>query len=168
MTLAPPRENTLGKVTHPDRLRVFGDVLTLIEDPLADRIAKGDPTFGWEGDERYALYVNPRAQRWELWRLEADNVYRRSVVVPGFVKGVEAVAWVVRWIVDHDGRRGFSPAEFVIQENIRTQKARDAAMHARNEEAADRLHHGLTKDLGHLEGMTHRHFTSPGVPERTP
>lgn len=159
MPVTAPRENTLSRVVHPDPLNAFGDQLVLIDDPIADRIAKGDPTFGWEGDERYALYLNARRGRFELWRLEQDNQYRRNVIVPGFVKGVDAVCWLVQWIVDHDGRRGFDPAAFVIKENIRRQRERDQANRARNEETADRLHHALLKDVGHIEaGTTRRQF----------
>jgi hypothetical protein len=87
------------------------------------------------------------------------------VAVPGHLKGVEAVAWLVKWIVDHDTHRGFNPADFIVKESIRTQKARDDASHERNEAAADALHFGLMRDVGHLhDGITRRLHAVPTGP----
>lgn len=163
---ALPLENTSRGVTHPEVIRTpDGGVRHLIEDPMVDRITKGDPTFGWEGDDRYGLYVNQREGRFELWRLENDNVYRCSLNCPGYVKGVEAVAWLVKWIVEHDSRRGHDPVLTVIEHNTRIDSAKAAASTERNAEVADRLHFGLMKDIGHTQvGMTRRQFPVPAMP----
>jgi hypothetical protein len=156
----------LGQVLEaPEILRAPDGERVRIDDPVADRIKKGDPIFGWEGDERYQLYVNYKIGRWELWRHEDDGVMRLNLVVPGFVSGVDVVPYLIEWIVTHDGRRGFNPTDLVIKESLRHQREREAEGHARNEEAADRLHHALVKDVGHTDvGMSRRQFTSADVP----
>lgn len=42
---------------------------------IIDQIQNGDPTIGWEGDPRLAVYRGPE-NRWEIHRLEADGEYR--------------------------------------------------------------------------------------------
>lgn len=160
--------DTSRPVEHPEFLRGSDTVRHRVDDPLLDPIAKGDLLLGWEGDPRYALYTNPREGRWELWRLEADNVYRLSVAVPGFVQGLDLVPWLITWLVEHDSTRGFDPAKAVIDEQValEREKQRQADDHA--EESADRLHHALMADVGHLEaGMSRRQFATPAAPTPT-
>lgn len=157
--------DTGRKVAHPEHLRGTDAIRVLIDDLLADPIQKGDRLLGWEGDERYALYVNHNAGRWELWRLEADNVYRMSVAVPGFVHGGDIVPWLVSWLVDHDGTRGFDPAQAAIDETVAAERAKAKVREDRDEENADRLHHALLKDIGALEGgLTRRLHPIPEAP----
>ena len=40
------------------------------------KLHHGSPEKGWDGDPRLEVYFNAPEQRWELWRLEDDNVYR--------------------------------------------------------------------------------------------
>ncbi len=42
---------------------------------LIDKLQNGDPTLGWEGDPRLALFMDDN-DRWVLSRLEADGEYR--------------------------------------------------------------------------------------------
>lgn len=151
------RENTLGRVAHPDTIRLPDGERHLIEDPHADRLFKGDPVLGWEGDDRLALYVNYRAGRWELIRLEGDGNYRFVVAVPGFVRGHEAIGWLIVWLVEHDVRRGFDPRAATDAVNDGIEKAARKAETERNHEFAERLEHGLLKDVGATEvGLTKR------------
>jgi hypothetical protein len=156
----------LGRVIGPPEVLNAPDgPRHLVEDPLIAPLTKGDPIFGWEGDERYALYTNNRAHQWELWRHEDDGVMRHNVSVPGFVRGPDVVPWLIRWIVAHDTRRGFDPHLHVVEHNTRRAVERDKAESEFNQDFADRFHHALLKDVGHTEvGMTHRQFTSADVP----
>lgn len=147
------REATLTAVRFPDPFSPAeggggpARVLTLVDDPVVARLRDGDATFGWVGDNRLALYLDVQAGRWELWRLEHDNVLRQ---VKGWAVDLfgaqDIVPAAIVWLVQHDQRRGFDPHLFVVERNekVRAEKRRadDEAM----SEAADRLVHGLKRD----------------------
>jgi len=149
----PPRESTLALagVVPPERI---GDaVLIDPADPLVQPLRKGDPTLGWEGDARLALYLHPPTSRWELWRLEWDNVWRRAHAIPAQSKaepaglrGPDAVATLILWLVVHDARRGFNAGAAVIDATLAHEARRDKERAEFAEEAANRLRHGLLKD----------------------
>jgi hypothetical protein len=72
---------------------------------MRDVIAKlhhGDPTKGWDGDPRLEVYFNAPEQRWELMRLEDDNVYR---MVCRSQPGVPFDERLIEHLVAHDRRR---------------------------------------------------------------
>lgn len=141
------REQTLTSLKHPDPLRLAGRHLTLIEDPLADVLADGDRVLGWGGDPRLALYLDHPGKEWVLVRLEHDNQYRIALGMDaGPASGVEVVAHMVSWLIEHDSQRGYDVLTDVLSKNA----ARDAASDARatewNEELARRLQHGFRRD----------------------
>lgn len=142
------RENTLGRVHHPDPLLVAGRApLTRIDDPVAARCQKGDPTFGWEGDERLQLYLDQRAREWVLVRLEHDGVYRVTLTAPaGFHSAFDVVAEMVLALVRTDVRRGFDPHAEVVASHERVDRAREAAHRELVEETADRMASALRRD----------------------
>lgn len=146
---ATRREITLGRFHHPDPLRIVdsGRELELIVDPVADRLRDGDPIFGWEGDERLALYLDRKERTWDLWRLEHDGVYRccRRLACDAFT-AADVVPELILWLVMSDTRRGFDPVAHTFDINTKAAAVRDAAADAFHEEAADRLAHGLRKD----------------------
>lgn len=139
-----------GEVDHPEHLRLDGRTLTRIDDPLVAKITHGDPTMGWEGDLRFALYAGPG--QWVLVRLEHDNVYRRTATTTLGAVGhgaVDIVGQLVAFLVSHDTRRGFDPAAHVQAHNDR----RDAALDAEHDdfvadEIAPKLRWAVKRDLG--------------------
>lgn len=143
------REHTLGKVRHPDFLRLGPwdtDVRELVEDPVADKLAKGDPLFGWEGDDRLALYINRTRGEWTLARLEHDGQYRIATTVPGIRRGNDVVAGLVLWLVESDTRRGFDPHLAIVEHHTKRERAKESALDDFESEAAERVAHGLVKD----------------------
>jgi hypothetical protein len=160
----------LGRVVEPPEVLRGSDGVErqLVDpaDPMVAPITKGDRVFGWEGDSRYALYVNSKAGAWELWRHEDDGVMRISLAVPSWqVDTASLIPFLVVWLVEHDGRRGYDPVLAALADNARVDKAKAAAADAHAEEAADRLHHGLMRDVGHLEaGMSRRQWGRESQP----
>lgn len=102
------RENTAPGITHPEWIN--GRRLWM--DPgIKDMIHKlhyGDPTMGWEGDPRLALYLEE--DRWVVQRLESDGVMR---VVMQSQPGGKLDDGLILHLMAHDARRGFDPVQFV-------------------------------------------------------
>lgn len=143
------REATLGRVKHPEWLR-FGDGDTdsrqLIDDPVADRLWKGDAVLGWEGDDRLALYVNYTRAQYELVRLEADGKYRVSLAAPGFYGGVRVVAEFIIKFMEHDTRRGYDPYLDVVAKNTQIEMENARKAKELDYEMLDRVGTALKKD----------------------
>ena len=147
--MLPAREVSYAKVDHPEMLPTSdGNVLQLIDDPVVDRISKGDSILGWEGDARLAMYLNQRDRRWELWRLEADNVYRKTTSVPTDVKtGIDAVGWMIQKLVECDSRRRTtSLADELFAEEAKRRAQVDRELSEFSRESAERIAFGLEKD----------------------
>jgi hypothetical protein len=143
------RELTLGRIRHPDPLRLNEwdrDARELIEDPVADRLTKGDPTLGWEGDDRLALYINRTRGTWELVRLERDGQYRITMALPGFVRGHDAVGQMVMQLVGTDVRRGFDPHKAVVERAVAVEREKQRRADDFHDETAERLRHAFRKD----------------------
>lgn len=139
------RESTARGIIHPEWVegrRIWTD------SAMADTIHKlhhGDPTKGWEGDPRLAVYWNP--PRFELWRLETDEEYRivcrSNPGVPFDDRVIDSlVAWDVR-------RRTKNLHDSVVEHNskIDAERARGAREFF-DEEAAPRMAAALRKDFG--------------------
>lgn len=143
-----PREATLLRIEHPDPLRAHGITpRVLIDDPVADRIQRGDPTFGWEGDQRLALYIDRHARFFELWRLESDNRYRRVAMASAeLVRVGDLVPSLILFLVSHDGRRDFDALAHVDKINAAVQRDKQRQLDEFTDEAGDRLVHALKKD----------------------
>lgn len=143
-----PREAGVGQLAHPDPMRVDGLNIDLIVDPLTKPITNGDTLLGWEGDPRLALYFNPFYVRWELWRYEGDAVYR---IVNSWnaaqVRAADLVPIVVKFLIDHDQRRGYNVHEDVMARYERMQREAAQVKAAELHEAAERVAFGLRKDL---------------------
>lgn len=117
---------------------------------LIRKLHYGDPTLGWEGDPRLALYIekDPRTaeDRWVLSRYEADGEYRDILRSR---PGVTLDERLIIRLMEHDTRRGFNPVDVVEQ-------AYDPAggpLTAADEQAMEgleRAYHGLRKDLGEV------------------
>lgn len=146
---APPREIGVGFIAHPDPLRVEGYELELIVDPLVRPLYDGDPLLGWAGDPRLALYMNRKWLRWELWRLEADGVYRMTTWHS--LSEVRAPEIVPRCIMacvasDQRSRRKIHLHDDVLATNEKAHRpVRDKAADM-VAEALDRVQWGIRKD----------------------
>lgn len=138
------RELTLGRVVHPEVV----DGRALWVDPevqdIVDRLQNGDPTLGWEGDPRMALYRSLDG-RWELWRLEHDNEYR---MVCRSRPGLALDARLIEHLVAHDTRRGFDAQMALEAHNGKVYADRQRVSQDRMNSAAERLRWALKKDLG--------------------
>jgi hypothetical protein len=144
-----PRELTLGRVRHPETFRPAGSgrELTLIEDPVADPINKGDRLLGWEGDDRLALYFDLRGRCYELWRLEHDGQYRSVMRFDADAfRGPELVANIVTRLVATDSRRGYNVKAAVDSLNEAVEREKRRQRDEFHTEAAERLRFGLIKD----------------------
>lgn len=150
--LSPPREQTLASVAHPEAHRLGrdgkGDLILLVDDPFVAPLQKGDPTMGWEGDVRVALYINPRRRRWELWRLEVDGRYRMTCCTPIEAhSGPDVVANFISFLIAHDTRRNVDVLGDVDGHNDTVDKAHaDATSDFHRNELAPRLAFALKRD----------------------
>lgn len=116
---------------------------------IIDKIRNGDPTMGWDGDERLAVYSKPHplGQRFELWRLEDDGEYRFVVSTE---PGDPFDNTIIVWLVQNDRRR--KPDNWSLHDEISAHNARIAAARESDrqdwirEEIAPRLMHALRKD----------------------
>lgn len=120
------RELTLrhNEIAHPD----FLEGRTIWRDPSLDsvihKLHHGDPTKGWEGDPRLAVYFNPVDKTWELHRLEADGQYR----ICGRSKpGIPFDDRVIDELVARDVRRGFDPHMHIVTQNTQVSNRRSQA-----------------------------------------
>lgn len=140
------REATLTNLVHPE----FVDGRQLWIEPdvagVLHRLHYGDPTKGWEGDPRLAVYYDPRAKVWELTRYEADGQYR---LVARSKPGVRFNESLIDALVARDVRRGFDPHKHIVSVNEGINRKRSAQMQEYiAEEVAPRLQAGLRKQFG--------------------
>lgn len=138
------------RIAHPDHLVLGRRRMTLVEGPGVDPIQKGHPALGWEGDERFALYVDRTSAEWVLVRLEADGRYRVSATtdpVAHSISAIDVVGHLIRWLVEHDCARGYDPYADVVAHNDRREAELDAAFSDRIvNDLAPRLAHALRRD----------------------
>lgn len=123
-----------------------GDVATVI-----DALRAYDP--------RLSLVRNVADDLWEVWRMCEDEVPRRIASRPGarFPHGPS----LVRFIAEHDTRRGFDPVADVQAHNDAVDAAKLARDDDRNEAAADKLAWALGRDLD-MPAQDGRIFTLGG------
>lgn len=152
---------TMSLLTHPAvRRDAHGRVVELWLDPavqdVVDRLRNGDPSCGWEGDERLALYMEQvpgrREPSWVLERLEDDGVYR---VVTRSRPGAD-LRKLPQVLVEHDRQRGFD-AYLAVE-------AHNAALHARKDaEAGDRMAARLDRVVWSINRDTHGGATDGAI-----
>lgn len=103
---------------------------------LIHKLHYGDPTLGWEGDPRLALYRD--GESWVLERLEADGQYR---VVCRSRPGLSLDERLIQRLVEHDHRRGFDPSTLADNSGATSQEEYD-----RMAEAMERVAWGIHRD----------------------
>lgn len=127
------------------------------------RLHFGDASIGWNGDPALAVYHN--GDRLEIVRWCEDGeprVIMRSK--PGH-KTLDTSALVFLAAHDSQRRGGFDVRAELDAHNDRIRADRQRELDARFEEAADKLHHALRKDIGaHNGGLSKRQFFLPAAP----
>ena len=106
---------------------------------IVDKLQNGDPTLGWEGDPRLALYFREDG-RWEVSRYENGDYTTVCVSRPG----VTLDERLIMRLIEHDHRRGFDPEEVVRE----FQPTKDDARSDRLRETLEKVYAGAAKDLG--------------------
>jgi hypothetical protein len=151
--LVLPNEETLPVVHHPETLRgAFrdGHKFSYVHHEIQRCLQRG---YGeWPGDPRYALYAHPDpppAGTWYLVRLEYDRVYRTENRWPGteFSSNFELLAAVIRWVQEHDTRRGYDPVAEIEAHEAALERERERVFSDFTQDFADHyLYHALKKD----------------------
>lgn len=140
---ASQREITLApsEIIHPSVVNGRNLWLGSGVDELIYKLHYGDPTLGWEGDPRLALYLDDDC--WVLERLEADDTYR---TVCRSRPGVTLDNRLIVLLMEHDQRRGFDVEAVAEFRPFDAFTERDEAMR----EGLERVYHGAAKDLGEV------------------
>lgn len=96
-------------------------------------------------DPRLSLVRNFELGQWEVWRQNEDEVARRICSRPG--DHVPNGPGLIRFLAEHDTRRGYDPVSAVAAENAAVDRAKADRFDEISEDKADRLAHALAKDL---------------------
>lgn len=150
-------------IAHPAAL-ALGDELAMVlvdDQPDATRpIIFGDPTAGWSGDYKMAVYYYPKVRKYFVLRLCDDGEYR-MILQFGNDRPLSpsSVNQAVRRLVQIDSRRGFDAHADVVAHNDRVE-AEQVARNDEwvNEEIAPRLAWAYGRDRAtHLGGRFDSH-----------
>jgi hypothetical protein len=117
----------------------FAEITTDVYD-IATRIREGDES-GWRGDPSASLMHNPFTNKFEVWMVDGMNVPYIAATSD------KCDHSLILKLIEGDWQKGRQLLE-AIQKKNREDKRR---------EIADKLHWAIIKDVGHLEGGTHRH-----------
>lgn len=142
---AGQREWTYSSIDHaeylPDGRALW--VAPEVQD-IQRRLREGDPTLGWEGDNRLALYRGEGDDRWYLYRLEADGQYRMVLRS----KPEVSLITLIPWLVKHDSRSGYDAAAEVDAANAKLVADLEATEHEQAVEIISKVIWGINRDLG--------------------
>lgn len=141
------RELTLTGIAHPE---FIGDEWQLVDHPTVRPIQQGEPTLGWEGDERLAMYLHKPTQSFVLWRLERNEQYEpichsQKELTPA------AINMLIRRLIEIDGRRGANPLAVVENSIIAHERELARVRQDAVADFADKLEYGLSRS--HLPGV---------------
>jgi hypothetical protein len=141
------RQDTVSRINHPEHLTINGIELTLIDDPLVDKIQTGDSVLGWEGDSRLAVYFNQKFLTWELWRFEASGEYAlQEAWHARMIPAADIAGKMVDWLIRHDSHRGFNLYDHVSAENAKLEAMFAKEQSVFHEQVADGLAWAASKD----------------------
>lgn len=123
---------------------------------INERVRRGDPTVGWRGDQTMDVILNTAAEKVEVWGFDrAGNRYiaaSESVHHPGWRHRL------LERLRDGDWQR---PGRFdeIQRANDRATAARQAQVDDRLDEAGEKLHWALRRDVGqHFGGLRKEHY----------
>ncbi len=145
-----PRENTAGRVQHPDFMpsgaTTWRPGMNLHD--LADRLQNGDAAAGWAGDPRLSLakFRDPStgAERWELWRNCTDGELRLIATLPS----ERDPSGIIRKLVQMDAQKGFDLHEAVSRHNAKVDREHQYQSDQKIGESSERLAHSLMRAAG--------------------
>lgn len=144
------REQTLVGLQHPEYIN-DGEWVR-VDHPTVAPLQDGAPTLGWEGDPRLAVYLHLESKTFVLWRLEANQEY---LPVATFGLGQEitpaSVNATIRRLIEVDGRRGFDPAQDVLDTQAALAADQTRIRQDWLGDFADKLIYGLSRS--HLPGV---------------
>lgn len=122
-------EPTLSVVLHPDHLPNLPHMIR-VDHPTVRPLTEGSPAMGWEGDPRLAVYLDVPAQRFSLWRLEADNQYRPTAWMPeGAEITPDSMNQLIQRLIDSDRNRGVNVGAEVMAHNEAVYQEQDDFIH---------------------------------------
>lgn len=141
-----PTENTSSGTRHPETLRIGRKVLHLVVDPLVEKITKGDPVFGWAGDDQLALYLDFQGRVWHTVRWESGRYSFVAQTSAEFMRIGDLVPSLILFLVEHDGRRGFDvvAAQDKVNDAVLAERQRESDEFC--DEVGEQLHHALVKE----------------------
>lgn len=134
--------------------------LTAADTDLVRRVREGDATIGWTGDPTFEVTLavpvdhlgrplEDRTPIVEVWGMDLHGAPYVALRWPRLDVSL------LRRLVEIDGRIA-DPMERIRRQNEAARRQREASAAEHRADVADRLHHALTKDLGHLMGGTRR------------
>lgn len=136
-----------------------------IDSELIDALHNGYSPLGWEGDPLLFLAWNRATQRMELWRHNLHGDGKAGLIMRSKPGQRIADMNIIRFLVEHDTRRGYDPVKEIADHNAKVRKDHLDAQRDKMGEAADRLYHGFQKDIGqHLTGSTKDYMPLPEAP----
>lgn len=125
----PILEPTLTSVIHPPHLPNLPHMI-LVDHPTVRVLQDGSPALGWEGDVRLAVYLDVPAQRFSLWRLEADNIYRPAAFMgEGEQITPDSMNQLILRLIGMDRNRGVDVGKEVMDHNIKNYEEQDQFIH---------------------------------------
>lgn len=143
------RELTLSRVYHPE---FIDNDWVLVDHPTVRPLQQGEPTLGWDGDPRLAVYLHKPSKAFVLWRLENNGEY--SPISHYGIGGQITPATInqtIRDLIRTDSRRGFDPGEDVLSKLAVVDRARETAHREFVESYADKLRYIFSRS--HLPGI---------------
>ena len=135
-----------------------------IDSELLDALQNGYSPFGWEGDPLLFLAYNRATDRIEVWRHNLNRDGKPGLVMQSKPGQRIADMNIIKVLMAHDTRRHDVVAD-MKKHNDQVRKDAEYARRDKMGEAAERLYHGLQKDIGHhLTGSTRDYMPLPAAP----
>ena len=144
------RELTFATVHHPEF--IDDGTWMLVDHPTVRPLQDGEPTLGWDGDPRLAVYLHLQSECFVVWRLEANGEYL-PVAQYGLGQSItpESINQTIRDLIRTDSRRGFDPYDAVIEAQNIVDRHQETDRQAQVHELADKMLYGLSRS--HLPGV---------------
>lgn len=116
---------------------------------ICERIRNGDES-GWKGDPSASVMFNPLTAKFEVWLVDGQNVPYIAA------SGDRCDHSLIVKLIEGDWRKGHQLLKELQTKNRAAHQAQIDSQEDMRMELADKLHWAILKDIGHLEGGTHR------------